>query len=233
MLNTTLPTVNIPCYTTHMNIIVDTEITRLAETLNRLSSDYLPRAVAEALNAPAGLIEIHAKTEAKKDLIVRTPFTTNSIRQVGFARGKNINRMYSLVGSNSPYLYKHDKGETVKAKRSRIPIPMDRTRIGNDLRRQIRSKYRMNAMGGFKSNPTYFSGVPRGTIKGNKRVVGIYERSAGNTKLKLLRSLKTSKVKIPPTNWYTDTLKKYGTEKVVFDAFKMSAERMIAEAGVR
>lgn len=216
-----------------MNIIVETEISRLAETLNRLGDDLLPRAVADALNEPARLIAIHAKTNAKKKLIVRTPFTTNSINQVGFARGKNINRMYSLVGSNSPYLYKHDEGDTVKAKHTSIPIPMDRTRIGNDIKRVIRSKYRMNRMGSFKSSPTYFSGVPRGRVKGKERVVGIYERSAGNKKLRLLRSLKTKKVKIPPTKWYTETLFKYGTEKVVFDAFKASAEVMIARAGMK
>ena len=49
-----------------MNIIVETEISRLAETLNRLGDDLLPRAVADALNEPARLIAIHAKTNAKK-----------------------------------------------------------------------------------------------------------------------------------------------------------------------
>ena len=128
-LTLTLHTVKIPCYTSTMNIIVETEISRLAETLNRLGDDLLPRAVADALNEPARLIAIHAKTNAKKKLIVRTPFTTNSINQVGFARGKNINRMYSLVGSNSPHQTSDDEGDTVEGKESirAYRFLMDRT----------------------------------------------------------------------------------------------------------
>lgn len=215
-----------------MNLLVETEIVKLSETLNRLGNQYLPRAVADALNAPARLIAVEAKKRVVKDLIVRTPYTTNSIRQFGTAKGTNIRRMYSMVGSNSDYLDKHDEGEVVKAKRSYIPIPMLTSRTGKNIRKSIRSKYRMNRMGSFASSPTFFDGVPKGKVKGKTSVAGIYERYSGNKKLRLLRTITAKSVKIPETKWYTKTLLTYGNEDVIFKAFRESAQKIIDEVSL-
>ena len=56
------------------------------------------------------------------------------------------------------------------------------------------------------------------------RPVGIYERTHGNRKLKMLRNLESSSVKIPATNWYTEAFRRYGTEKIMADAFIRSAK---------
>jgi hypothetical protein len=203
-----------------MNILVQADTKIYVDKLRRLGGTALPDAIADALNEPARLIAIHAKANVKKKVIVRRTYTTNSVRQFGVARGKNIRRMYSLVGSNSDYLWKQDKGMRVKAKKKKIPIPIPNARGGN-MNRSILKRYAMNQIGNLDGKGgRYFAGRARGM----NRPVGIYERTHGNRKLKMLRNLESSSVKIPATNWYTEAFRRYGTEKIMADAFIRSAK---------
>lgn len=177
----------------------DSDVKKWARTMKVLGLQAFPEAVAETLNISARQMVHDVKGNTNDSMIVRTTYTTNSIRQDRHAKGGNIDRMYSRAANRSPYLPLHDEGETVYAKHSKLPIPTMAARAGN-LKRPILSRYRMNSLGAVKNNPRYFMGKP----KGGNRPTGIWERHSGNKKLRLIRRLSVSSAKIPRTDYFTD-----------------------------
>jgi hypothetical protein len=209
------------------SIWMDSEMQKYVSALKTLGDDLLPEAVATALNAPASAIEKESRRNAKKRLIIRSAYTTNSLKQDRHARGRDISRMFSRVGSNSDYLWKHDTGNTEQAKKSRIPIPTLTARGGN-VRSRISRRYAMNTIGNVDgTGGKFFLGKPRGGGRNASFPVGIYERTGKNTRIKLIRNLSQSSVTIPATNFYTDAEKRYGTDEYIRNKFITTAEKLI------
>jgi hypothetical protein len=188
-----------------------------------ISRDALPGAVAEMLNATAEASANEGKRSVQRKMIVRTKFTTNSIRQDRHARGSNIAAMYSRAGSISPYLAIHDEGGVKNAESSRVSIPTIQARTSRSIRKSIATRYRMNRLGTLRGNPKYFIGRP----SANRGRLGIYERRPGN-KLRMIRNLESYRVRIPKTRWWTNAVGRYGTTQFMRAQFERSARRRLA-----
>ncbi len=203
---------------------VEPETQKYIRALKMIGGQALPEAIASSLNAPAAAIEKAARKNAQARLIIRTKFTINSIKQDRHARGLNVSKMFSRVGTSSTYLWKHDKGMVEKAERSRVPIPTLEARGGSESRRIVR-RYYMNAVGNLDgAGGKFFIGKPANQPS---LPVGIYERTNKNNKIKMIRNLSQTQVKIPATNFYSDAEKKYGTEQYIRAQFIKNAERII------
>lgn len=197
-----------------------------ARIMQGIGNNAFPRIVAHTLNVPAKAIERDAVRNVRSDLIVRTSYTTNSIKQDRHAKGTNINRMYSRVRTVSPYLPFQDEGGLVAALHGRLPIPVLNARSGN-IRQAIRPKYRMNNMGSFANSKRFFLGKP----KGNKfKTAGIWERRKGNSQIFLIRSLRFSQVRVPASQWWSSPLRRHGTAQAVGRGFVRFAEREFQRA---
>jgi len=190
-----------------------------------LGKRVLPAVMADTLNGVAAANAKQMKKNVEKRMIVRTKFTTNSIRQDRHARGTDISRMFSRVGSVSPYLAIHDEGGTIKAKSKKIPIPTLQARTSRSKQRRIARRYAMNRIdiGENQSYGKFFMGKPRG---GNRRA-GIYERHHNNKRLTMIRNIESGKVKIDPNHWFSDSLKKYGTHQFIQAQFKKHAKKRL------
>jgi hypothetical protein len=140
----------------------DIETRKWIQGMNTFAKKDHPRVVADSLNAPASAIEKHSRKNVERRLIVRTSFTLNSIRQDRQARGGNIDRMYSRVRTNSPYLAIQDQGGVIRAEGSKRAIPLVSSRTGQNIRKRIAKRYKINELGKLRGNPKFFMGKPRG-----------------------------------------------------------------------
>lgn len=210
----------------------DDNVKAYMSALQLLSREALPATVAYALNAPASAIEKEAKRNVQSRLIVRTQFTLNSIRHDRHARGPNIDRMYSRVGSYSPYLHKHDEGHVEKANNKKIPIPTIQGARGGNIQRRIKKEFHMDKLQ-LGPGGNMFIGKPKGFPSAP---VGIYQRlpkKGRSKKLQLIRDLTQSTVRIPAVHWYTDAFKKYGTPQFIRAQFIAEAQRNVRALSVR
>jgi len=205
--------------------------------LKVLGRDALPDTVALTLNRTADAVTKQAKENVEKRLIVRRrAYTLGSLTNksaspyeaLNKALGHDIDRMFSRAGSFSPFLWKHDEGEAVTAEGSRIPIPTIASRTGKSRKKSIAKRYSMNQLGDIGNSGRYFIGRP----KGGNRPLGIYERHSSNKKLRMLRNLTESSVRIPATHWFSDAVKKYGTPRLIGNRFMDAAQQRLRRFGV-
>lgn len=186
-----------------------------------ISRDALPDSVAECLNSAADASQKQMKKNVSKDMTVRTPFTLKSIKQDRTARGNNIARMFSRVASVSPYLPIHDEGGTKEAKNKKIPIATDTARTGKNPKKKIARRFYINRIQ--FGDGRFFIGKP----KGGGRRLGIYERTNKNKKLRMIRNLESSSVRIKKNNWFSGAIKKYGTSQFIAAQFKRAAQKRL------
>jgi hypothetical protein len=188
----------------------DIETRKWITGMNTFAKKDHPRVVAESLNAPAAAIEQQARRNVEKRMIVRTQYTTGSIKQDRHARGENINRMYSRVRTNSPYLKIQDEGGVIKGEGQRTAIPLAASRTGRNIRKSIAKRYKINQLGSLQRNRDYFMG--RSPV-GNRKLA-IFQRLRGN-KLRMLRRATTADVRIRGKRWWSDPNKQYGTPQYI------------------
>lgn len=196
--------------------------------MRMIGKDALPGAVADTLNAVANANVKPMQKNVKKEFRVRTPYTINSIKQLRYAKGKSIERMFSQVGSLSKYLWMHDKGMTKTGiDGGPIPIASDFIRARKSAMGIIRKVYRISKSEKFREgdmgDAPYFVGIP----KGGGRPLGVYERTNHNKKLYLLRNLETDKATLKRTNWFTAALVKYGTAQFIKAQFIKQTQRRL------
>ncbi len=194
----------------------DVEIKGYMTTMKFISKEALPGAVVDTLNNTAQANERKMKKNVEKRMIVRTPYTLKSIKQDRHARGQNIARMFSRVGSISPYLAIHDEGGIVQAENKKIPIPTLQARTGKNIRKRIARRYKMNEM---DIGSNFFMGKPA------SRRLGIYERR--KHRMVMIRNLESSQKKIDPNRWFSDSLKKYGTPQYIRAQFIRAAKKRL------
>ncbi len=208
--------------------------------MRMIGKDVLPSAIADTLN---GVAEANVKPMQAnvKKMNIRTPFTLKSIKQLRFARGRAIDRMFSQVGSLSSYLWMHDEGLTkTGVDGGPIPIAWDMARSRKSAMGIIRKVYRIDKNEKFRPGDfgtqagyaRYFIGTPKGSAKGKPRREGVYERGYNNKRLHMLRNLETDKATLKRTNWFTNPLKKYGTAQFIKAIFIKQAQRRLRRAGV-
>lgn len=187
----------------------DIETRKWITGMNTFARYDHPRVVAETLNAPASAIEKKAQSNVRRRMIVRTNYTPNSIKHDRTARGENIDRMYSRVRTNSPYLKIQNEGGVIRSENRRVAIPLVSSRTGKSLQKSIARRYKINQLGSLRKNRDYFMGNSPTSGK-----VAIFQRIRGN-KLRMLRRATTATVRVPATHWWTDANKRYGTSQYI------------------
>ena len=86
-------------------------VDKLARELKKFSDRAAPFAIRSAINGYAFDARLNWQDEIDDKFITRNRFTRNSIR-VETARGLNVDRMESVVGSIAPYMEKAEFGGT-------------------------------------------------------------------------------------------------------------------------
>ena len=191
--------------------------------MRRYARKEIPHAVRGSLLATGDAIVNRAKRNVKKDLIVRTPFTLNSIRVLGRPRGTDIGRMFCMVGSISRYLAIHDEGGVRPSSKGEIPSPTTATRTGGNERRRISPRYRMDraeSSGAFRLEPA----------GGKLKHSGIFIRK--RKALVLLRLFKESQYNIKGVKWFSDPVKRYGNSHFIQAQFRRIARHILDRKGV-
>ena len=199
----------------------DADIKKYMTAMKIIDKRLLPKTVAETLNNTADAVAGRGKKNAQNRLTIRTKFTLNSIRQDRHARGEDIGRMYSRAGTISKYLPLQDEGGTVRAENKRIPIPTEKARTGKNPRKRIAQRYAMNSVQFGQGK--FFMGRP----KGGNRPLGIYERFQNNKRLRMIRQLEHSSVRVPASHWFSDAVKKYGTAQFIQAQFVKLSKRYL------
>ena len=197
------------------------ESTVMAQQLRMLSKEALPEAAAIALNQTADAITERAKHNVQQRLIVRTPFTLNSIRTRNRAKGGDVGRMFARTGTVSRYLPIQNAGGTIRARNRRVPIPTVQARRGRSARGKITSRYSMANIGNVGTDGRFFIGKP----KGGNRGLGLWERHAANKRLRLIRRLDNTAVEVPATGWFDDAISAHAP--LLGARFRRAAQREI------
>lgn len=202
-----------------------------------ISKDAYPKAVAETLNDTAEAVTKQQIRNVKKDLIVRTKFTINSMQRRGgpinTARGKNVDRMFSRAGTFSQYLWLQEDDNEIEGIDGPKPIATLQARTSKSLHRTVRKAYRLKKSatlqpGAFGEDGKKFIGTPRG---GNRRY-GLYERTNNNKRLKMIRNLESDSVRIKGKHFHSNAVKRYGTQQYISAKFKKNAEKALRRKGV-
>lgn len=200
-----------------------TDAKKFERALEKMADGALGKATARTLNALARGANIQQKVNVRKQMIVRTQYTLNSMKVYNASETKPINRQNSVVGSTSPYLVQHEKGGMIRNRGSRIPVPTNAVR-GRDRRQKIPTRYKMNRLGDI------VEGQKKKGVKGKYFRIdqGIFTRTGG--KLKRVRSLVPS-VKIKGTHWHTEAAKKYTNTSTISKIFVFEAGKIAKELG--
>lgn len=201
-----------------MDFNAEIETKALEQALKMISDDALPEAMSHTLNFITQRVEDKARANVRSSMIVRTPYTTNGIRQDRRARGKNVDRMFARTSVLTPYLQIQDEGGQIQANSIRVNIPTLATRRGS-IQNRIGKRYYANT-----DNPNRFIGVP----KGGNRPLGVYERYGNNKRLRMLRNLTKNTVRIRPTRFFSDAVKDEATPEKITMEFNRNARRIIA-----
>jgi hypothetical protein len=217
---------------------VDTK--KYIRLMKALGKRALPETVAQALNQTANNVTAQSRENIKSRLIVRSKYTLNSLgskrldrKALNHAMGHDIDRMFSRAGSFSPYLGIQDRGGTRDAEGRRVPIPFRNARRGRDKEKRIAKDYRMDRLGDIGSQQNsagqnrFFIGRP----KGGNRPLGLYERHNGNTQLRMIRYLEEPVVDVPATHWFTDAVKRFGTQRYIEGEFIDAAREKLRRYG--
>lgn len=215
----------------------------LTRTMNMIARDKLPEVAAETLNTTVDAVTREALRNVRKRLIVRQKYTTNSMSSnrakpymaLNKATGKNINRMFAVAGTMSKYLWMQDTdgGFTEKGESGGpVPIPVLEARTSRNIQKSVRKAYRLGrgqslSKGPFPEDPMMFIGKP----KGKNRRYGIYRRTNRNKKLKMIRNLEHKQVRIKDTNFFDDSLKRYGTREYLRNRYNQLSRKALQ--GVR
>lgn len=223
---------------------VDVNTKAYTKAMKIISKEALPDAIAETLNRTADATTKQQIKNVKKNLIVRTPFTLRSMESRGArpwkalnkARGKNISRMFSRAGTFSNYLWLQEESSRQTGINGPVPIPTLQARTAKKLKKSIRKIYRLNRSTSLRDGQLFgqtgyqrlFVGVP---IGGN-RSRGLYERSANNKRLKMIRNLGSNTIRIKGTGFHSKAVKKFGTKQFIAAQYKKVFFKAMKKRGV-
>ena len=201
----------------------EADVKKYNKTLRKLSSSAIPRAIAATLNRQAEATSAQALTNLKKKLIVRTPFTTKSLR-VSKSRPKpDIGAMYSKAGTISPYLPIQETGGTIPAREKVHAVPTLQARVGKRKAGRISSAQKMSKIGSQVGRPgsKFFFMSSRGGKK------GIFYRKS-KKKIVKVRDISKRFIRIKPTYWFSEAVKKFHNRRFLEKVYCMEAKKEIA-----
>lgn len=194
-----------------------TEATGYAIFLGSLPGDELQKATARTLNAISLGAHAQQRKNLQSKLIVRAPYTMNSLKRYPASESKSIQKQNAIVGSTSPYLPIQDSGGIVRARSRRIPIPTNVLR-GSDRRKRIAPSMRIG------SNTRFFVLSPG--AQGIVKAPGLYVRKS-KKKIVKVRDLSQSQIRLKPTKWHTSAALKYAKFSVISGVFIREAKKVM------
>ncbi len=201
----------------------EADIKKFNKILRKLSTEAIPRAIASTLTRQAEVTNIQALTNIKKKLIVRTPFTTKSLR-VSKSRPKpNISAMYSKAGTISPYLPIQETGGTIPAREKVHAIPTLQSRVGKQKAGRIGKKFTMAQMAEQVGDP----GSKFFFMRGKSGKKGIFYRKS-KKKIVKVRDISKRFIRIKATHWFSEAVKKYHNRRFLEKVYCMEAKKEIA-----
>lgn len=195
--------------------------------LNAISKQAHAESVRNILNYQAKGSEKSIRRNLKKKFVIRTQYSTNSIKQDRQAIGNNTKRMFSRVSSISKYLSKQEEG----GKENKTSIPTLFTRRKN-FEKIVTRKYRQDKLGDFgaKYNATggtgFFLGKPKGKLD---RGYGIWMRHNNNKRLTKIRNVSREDIRIKPTHFFEESINKFRKIETINKAFSKDAQRRLKE----
>ena len=208
--------------------------------MKRVLKEAYPEAVADTLNDAANAVTKQQIRTVRNKLTTRTKFTTNSMSRKGKAlnqaRGKSVERMFSRAGTFSPYLWLQEEDNVIEGLNGPKPIATLPARTSKNIQKAIKRKYRLKSTQSLHPGAFGQSGYERlfaGKPKGGNRRYGLYERSANNKKLTMIRNLENESVKIKGIHFHGNAVKKFGTQQYISARFYKNANKRLKKRGVK
>lgn len=99
------------------------DLDKLRRDLQTFSKKSIPFATRIALNNTAETGRLIWETEMRDKFQLRNKFTQGSVQIMRVRRGMNVNAMFSMLGSISPYMGLQEFGGTSRGKGGTKPIP--------------------------------------------------------------------------------------------------------------
>lgn len=195
----------------------------IAKALDKIPG-ALQKATAATLTDVARAATIRSERNIRRGMIVRTPYTTKSLRMYKASESKPIARQNSVSGTVSEYLPIHDEGGKIKAKRKAIAVPTNRVR-GKDRKKKIPSRYKIDSMGN-----RAFILRPASPVKVLKRA-GLFIRDGKKGKLRKVRDLGAKSYQLKAKRWHTEAVQKYGNWSYMAASFRRHALRVSKHLG--
>jgi len=172
---------------------------------------------AQTLTDTARAVTIRGERNIKKEMIVRTPYTTKSLRTFKASPSRPIERQDAVSGAVSPYLPIQDEGGTIKARKQRIAVPTNRVR-GKDRKRKVSGRYKIEAMKG--------KSFVMGPGKLRTRA-GLFIRTGKKGKIVKVRDLGEQSFKLKARRWHTEAVEKYGNYEFMARQFAKNARHFL------
>ena len=194
-----------------------TDIKGYIKALRKTRNFAIPNAVKTTLDITAFDVRKMYINIIGEKFILRNKWTAGSIRVIKAKANRNISLIQSETGSVSPYMEKQEKGGTVTAKGSRLPIPTEKARVSESRGKPVSTKFRMNRLGKItKGRKAKF-------FIAKFRREGIYTRKG--KRLVMIRNLEKSSVTIKAVHSLTEATNKEATERNFNRRFILAAER--------
>jgi len=191
--------------------------------------------MAATANVAVHAVDRYSKKLLPQRMILRNEYTMRSLK-VSEARvsGRTGRVGYAEVGSISPYLPIQETGGTIRAKRRRIAIPTKAAR-GGSKRGIVRPRFRMNRMGGInRAGSKFFTLYPaRGPYMRHGKMVAPILRKAGifyrqsKRKLLFVRDIESARIRVKPTRWHSEAVKKFGRQSLMEQVFIREAKKQL------
>ena len=187
--------------------------------MGKLTKEQLPRVRVAAINVIARTVHSASERNLGQRMTLRNKYTVKSLR-FSPAKVRSGGRVgYAETGTVSPYLPIQETGGTVRAKRRKLAIPTLAARIGKSKQRVIASKMRMNKLGALNAKGGKFFYAPF-------HKPGIFYRPS-KKRLVMVRDLSERSIRVKPTHWHTDAVKKFGTQHLMEAVFAREARKII------
>lgn len=206
-----------------LKVITDTR--EYNRAMAKLTKEQLPRVQVNTINAVARVVHSASEKNIREKMTIRNQYTMRSMRFSPAKVRSGGQAGYAETGSISPYLPLQETGGTVRAKAQRVPIPtVSGARMGSKAK-IIAPRFRMNRLGVLGSGGTKFFYAPF-------RKPGIFYRKGRgkNAKLIMVRDLSRKSIKVKPTHWHTNAVKKFGTRSLMEQVFVREARKIIGAA---
>ena len=179
----------------------------------------MQRVTAATLTETAQAVTTRAERNIKCEMIVRTAYTTKSLRTYKASPSRPIARQDAVSGTVSEYLPIQDEGGTIKARKRRIAVPTNAVR-GVNRRKRIPSRYRIDTMGS-----RAFILRPASPVKVLRRPA-LFLRTSKRRIVKV-RDLGARDYRLKARRWHSEAVERYGNWDYMSRVFARQARRYL------